>query len=103
MHSPAPSRLSTLPHTTLFRSIGGELAGLEDHFEVDIPAGLLDPSDLVEDLEVLPRQECAPVDDHVDLVRPVGDDHPGLLDLQLRSEEHTSELQSRENLVCRLL
>src|SRR5690606_32396250 len=24
-------------------------------------------------------------------------------DLQLRSEEHTSELQSRENLVCRLL
>src|SRR5690606_39767370 len=26
-----------------------------------------------------------------------------LLDAQLRSEEHTSELQSRENLVCRLL
>src|SRR5690606_37038665 len=25
------------------------------------------------------------------------------LDLRLRSEEHTSELQSRENLVCRLL
>src|SRR5690606_41866203 len=29
----------------------------------------------------------------------IGDD----LDLLLRSEEHTSELQSRENLVCRLL
>src|SRR6266511_2109147 len=28
---------------------------------------------------------------------------PGLLSLGLRSEEHTSELQSRENLVCRLL
>src|SRR5690606_39306113 len=27
---------------------------------------------------------------------------PGLL-VELRSEEHTSELQSRENLVCRLL
>src|SRR5690606_40285894 len=26
-----------------------------------------------------------------------------LLDLSTRSEEHTSELQSRENLVCRLL
>src|SRR5690606_15912138 len=26
-----------------------------------------------------------------------------LLTLELRSEEHTSELQSRENLVCRLL
>src|SRR5690606_41790368 len=31
--------------------------------------------------------------------------HPdyGKLELNLRSEEHTSELQSRENLVCRLL
>src|SRR5690606_42074261 len=28
--------------------------------------------------------------------------HPGIL-CNLRSEEHTSELQSRENLVCRLL
>src|SRR5690606_41719591 len=30
----------------------------------------------------------------------VAEDH---LDLVVRSEEHTSELQSRENLVCRLL
>src|SRR5690606_40347893 len=29
--------------------------------------------------------------------------HPAQEQLQLRSEEHTSELQSRENLVCRLL
>src|SRR5690606_41925799 len=29
--------------------------------------------------------------------------HPGDLAGQQRSEEHTSELQSRENLVCRLL
>src|SRR5690606_39426320 len=28
---------------------------------------------------------------------------PGLAELRPRSEEHTSELQSRENLVCRLL
>src|SRR5690606_39613401 len=28
---------------------------------------------------------------------------PGLMEDDLRSEEHTSELQSRENLVCRLL
>src|SRR5207302_2732979 len=33
-----------------------------------------------------------------------GDDHDGLVAHdELRSEEHTSELQSRENLVCRLL
>src|SRR5690606_41544041 len=34
-----------------------------------------------------------------------GDVHPFFhqcLDLQQRSEEHTSELQSRENLICRL-
>src|SRR5690606_41300086 len=29
--------------------------------------------------------------------------HPGRARCVLRSEEHTSELQSRENLVCRLL
>src|SRR5690606_41117919 len=31
------------------------------------------------------------------------DRYPGLAVLLKRSEEHTSELQSRENLVCRLL
>src|SRR5690606_41793040 len=31
-----------------------------------------------------------------------GEERPGA-DLKSRSEEHTSELQSRENLVCRLL
>src|SRR5690606_31620911 len=30
-------------------------------------------------------------------------DHDDLIDYLARSEEHTSELQSRENLVCRLL
>src|SRR5688572_30965589 len=30
-------------------------------------------------------------------------DSPGLLELDRRSEEHTSELQSQSNLVCRLL
>src|SRR5690606_40302633 len=43
-----------------------------------------------------------PLDQHVDLGRSDHqrrrDDHP-----VTRSEEHTSELQSRENLVCRLL
>src|SRR5690606_40586285 len=39
---------------------------------------------------------------------PIGFRHLRLLDradlpLEVRSEEHTSELQSRENLVCRLL
>src|SRR5690606_39735436 len=37
-----------------------------------------------------------------DVARPIADD-TRLLRLAARSEEHTSELQSRENLVCRLL
>src|SRR5690606_39966142 len=37
------------------------------------------------------------------LLPPVTYDASGLLEIQRRSEEHTSELQSRENLVCRLL
>src|SRR5205085_7898155 len=36
-------------------------------------------------------------------VRLDGDDQRARLDAQLRSEEHTSELQSQSNLVCRLL
>src|SRR5690606_40421512 len=44
--------------------------------------------------------------DTTDRVQIVFVDTPGLLEpgyLLQRSEEHTSELQSRENLVCRLL
>src|SRR5256885_7976477 len=36
-------------------------------------------------------------------VRRVGDDSPAVLAREGRSEEHTSELQSPCNLVCRLL
>src|SRR5690625_8029121 len=32
-----------------------------------------------------------------------GEGRPGILDVEARSEEHTSELQSRGHLVCRLL
>src|SRR2546427_7843894 len=34
---------------------------------------------------------------------PRGDEAAGRVDVQVRSEEHTSELQSQSNLVCRLL
>src|SRR5690606_39313321 len=46
----------------------------------------------------LPFLVAEPVHDLLGLVRPVLDQEVGH-----RSEEHTSELQSRENLVCRLL
>src|SRR5690606_40810427 len=42
---------------------------------------------------------------HVDFARSAGNAWRGITleDAEVRSEEHTSELQSRENLVCRLL
>src|SRR3712207_9111761 len=70
-----PPRSTLFPYTTLFRS-----AGLEVLDDLDLVAG-----DDVGGGEVL-----------VDL------DAEGTFG-QVRSEEHTSELQSRQYLVCRLL
>src|SRR2546427_9357060 len=71
-----PPRSTLFPYTTLFRS---RLADL--------------PHD--ERAHHRPRTEAA----HPDLERQL---RP-LLDERRRSEEHTSELQSQSNLVCRLL
>src|SRR3712207_7003799 len=76
-----PPRSTLFPYTTLFRSrrwrpVGGELA---DHGQ-------------------LPGSEGRLARPGVRLLQPVR----GAVVL-LRSEEHTSELQSRQYLVCRLL
>src|SRR3712207_7654081 len=83
-----PPRSTLFPYTTLFRS-GGQgrrrerVAALLAHH---------DPADEAGD----PRRAAVP---HA---RRVPDLRLGLHHLQ-RSEEHTSELQSRQYLVCRLL
>src|SRR3712207_7893052 len=90
-----PPRSALFPYTTLFRSglrVGGEPG---DDLQLAVPqAGRdLQPAEL---LLVLPhgggelRLQRAPEPDR-------------LLPQLLRSEEHTSELQSRQYLVCRLL
>src|SRR5207249_9823714 len=95
--SPLPRTPTTslFPYTTLFRSLG--LAHrLPDQLD-DAPAPSLFPlprkhrhSHLLAELpELLPRRR--PVHVRRDETR------------RLRSEEHTSELQSRFDLVCRLL
>src|SRR5690606_40662276 len=95
---PPPPSSTRFPYTTLFRShqlvgvveldfhgaVGGLVEGLDgrlDHVLAQRRAGigLQAPGDLLRLLRV-------------DVRRAQG-----------RSEEHTSELQSRENLVCRLL
>src|SRR5256885_10708541 len=78
-----PPRSTLFPYTTLFRSEAVELLGIEGK-DVEAPGE--------EDIENRPARHLQR-DSH-------GLDGAGG---QLRSEEHTSELQSPCNLVCRLL
>src|SRR2546430_10224376 len=77
-----PPRSTLFPYTTLFRSI-----------EADDPVAEADQ------LGHLRRVEH----DHLALVGELADQREDLLLGADRSEEHTSELQSQSNLVCRLL
>src|SRR5256885_11001655 len=79
-----PPRSTLFPYTTLFRSLLDVDAQREVPVVARGVAGLVEPESFLRHLE--PRH--AVVDGGVDL---------------LRSEEHTSELQSPCNLVCRLL
>src|SRR5438874_10219877 len=75
-----PPRSTLFPYTTLFRS---ERAFLLERRRVDFP------------FRARPHEEAAAVErDRAAVERPP---------LRGRSEEHTSELQSRRDLVCRLL
>src|SRR5688572_31217894 len=85
---PPPPRSTLFPYTTLFRSLGGVL---------DVGLGVGDVrleglGELLLELLAVVVGELLDVD--VQRVRP---------EVVLRSEEHTSELQSQSNLVCRLL
>src|SRR5205809_4232561 len=76
---PPPS--STLfPYTTLFRSLRGTFGRFTDLIVEHIPLHLL------------------AIIYGIDSAQP-----QGMISVQQRSEEHTSELQSRLHLVCRLL
>src|SRR5687768_18296386 len=86
-----PPRSTLFPYTTLFRSEDGELIGhvleaMAQEHEVGLPRYLGEARSDREALLLARRVAGERVDA-----------------LELRSEEHTSELQSRLHLVCRLL
>src|SRR3712207_8483160 len=84
-----PPRSTLFPYTTLFRSDPGRQPGrrVGQAVRQGLGPGALDP--LVAGLLAQPLVEVGEV--------------PLLLGRRARSEEHTSELQSRQYLVCRLL
>src|SRR3712207_8751071 len=89
-----PPRSTLFPYTTLFRSALLEVRGAEPDRQ-EGSAGVDRLHEVVAlDLGLLDREE-------VDRARVVDADVDGAE--ALRSEEHTSELQSRQYLVCRLL
>src|SRR3712207_8845710 len=91
-----PPRSTLFPYTTLFRSRAAERAR---------PRGAADPAPPRGDAPRLGarlgRAARARSHAHPDAARRRGE--PGDDRQRARSEEHTSELQSRQYLVCRLL
>src|SRR3712207_6922720 len=79
-----PPRSTLFPYTTLFRSF-------------DVPDGVSDGDGLVRRGPCPAQGFLEDVGGRLRVVDGAGVDDP------VRSEEHTSELQSRQYLVCRLL
>src|SRR3712207_8817295 len=91
-----PPRSTLCPYTTLFRSGPRELLGAEGELDggarrEEDGAALYRALALLALLAVLGGEHAGAEDQDLDQVR------------EGRSEEHTSELQSRQYLVCRLL
>src|SRR5690606_41945970 len=86
-----PPSSTLFPYTTLFRSGGLAIERRARRIDAGVGVGKVEPR-----LEVLGR--AVVVQRHREQQRVGADELIGE-----RSEEHTSELQSRENLVCRLL
>src|SRR3712207_7027131 len=91
-----PPRSTLFPYTTLFRSVVLQPLAVEGGCVAQQHVGHLPVNGLdTGDLDV----------DATDAELPQGGNRRThrCVDLRVRSEEHTSELQSRQYLVCRLL
>src|SRR3712207_7107633 len=90
-----PPRSTLFPYTTLFRSDGAQQRLVSLALNLRLASGKLesDPAVAKELLDETARELGEATTELRELARGL---HP-------RSEEHTSELQSRQYLVCRLL
>src|SRR3712207_8408719 len=90
-----PPRSTLFPYTTLFRSVREDEPEPVRPHERPFPAREA-PGRAERALQA--QRRGGPGADHAVHAHGIGD-----ADTSLRSEEHTSELQSRQYLVCRLL
>src|SRR2546422_5649162 len=88
-----PPRSTLFPYTTLFRSL------VDDALDV----GMEDLDRILDRDDVLPPRAVDVIDDDAERRRLPGAGRACAQHEAARSEEHTSELQSRLHLVCRLL
>src|SRR3712207_8591960 len=91
-----PPRSTLFPYTTLFRSRGGRLAARPEEQHRVAPQRGVQPFRRSARHREGPTAPDRDDDDRRFLEREADA-------LRVRSEEHTSELQSRQYLVCRLL
>src|SRR3712207_9022652 len=93
-----PPRSTLFPYTTLFRSLVLGLLGTRyEIINYDIRGGETNSPEFVENVNPDGKLPVLELEDGTMLPES------GAILLYLRSEEHTSELQSRQYLVCRLL
>src|SRR2546430_7362891 len=90
-----PPRSTLFPYTTLFRSLLGPAGAGEQHARAMVRAGL--PVEVTHLTERVERGQDVRLGGGVPAQPQLG---AGQAE---RSEEHTSELQSQSNIVCRLL
>src|SRR5256885_6285007 len=97
-----PPRSTLFPYTTLFRSLYTEFAKLKPEIEAWLKGddGDDDADDESDDEDAKTTKKAVPEKRRKKLLDPATWLRDKML---LRSEEHTSELQSPCNLVCRLL
>src|SRR3712207_6929866 len=93
-----PPRSTLFPYTTLSRSLRGGQAGSGARRRAPPAQGLEQPGG-----EFAPADATTRAADEALQVAPAGAAFPLRPRPDQRSEEHTSELQSRQYLVCRLL
>src|SRR5204863_5340254 len=96
---PPPPRSTLFPYTTLFRSRSGAAPERVLHFNCDL-------KELRSESAPLYHRYCGqthPQAAYIEIDCECGGVDFNVRRLRMRSEEHTSELQSRRDLVCRLL